>query len=62
MYTCFDIPAEETNPEDEGMVDKLNLSFYGTCDAALKWSDTKCLNTWGFRTSKGSPCNFWNAE
>ena len=56
------IPAEDRVPGDEGMVAKLNLSLYGTRDAAQNWAATytKFLNACGFRTGKGSPCNFWN--
>ena len=41
---------------------RLNLSFYGIRDAAQNRAATytKFINACGFRTGKGSPCNFWN--
>ena len=46
------------------MVAKLNLSLYGTRDAAQNWADsyTKLLKSIGFECGKGSPCNFVHKE
>ena len=54
------IPAEDRREEDEGMVGRLNLSLYGTRDAAQHWSVeyTRTLRVAGFEPGKASPCNF----
>ena len=54
------IPPEDRLPGDEGFVAKLNLSLYGTRDAAKNWAQTHTafLNQIGFETGKGSTCNF----
>ena len=46
------------------MVGKLNLSLYGTRDAAQNWAATytKHLLEIGFEAGKASPCNFVHAE
>ena len=46
------------------MVGRLNLSLYGTRDAAMNWAKTytKVLNDIGFVTGKASPCNFFHPE
>ena len=56
----IEIPAEDKDPEDEGMVAKLNLSLYGTRDAAMNWTATftNVLTKLGFTKGKCSPCNF----
>ena len=58
------IPAEDHEPGDQNMVGKLNLSLYGTRDAAMNWAAkfTTFLNGIGFQTGAASPCNFYNAE
>ena len=58
------IPAEDRNSEDAGMVAKLNLSLYGTRDAAQNWAVTliQFLNERGFVTGRASPCNFHHLE
>ena len=47
-------------PGDEGKVGKLNLSLYGTRDAAQNWADTytRLLKSLGFKVGMASPCNF----
>ena len=54
------IPAEDRQPGDEDMVGKLNLSLYGTRDAAQNWAVeyTRTLTEAGFEAGKASPCNF----
>ena len=44
-------------------VAQLNLSLYGTRDAAMNWAKTftDFLVTQGFVTGKASPCNFIHA-
>ena len=58
------IPAEDKLPGDEGSVAKLNLSFYGTRDAAKNWSQTYTafLTKIGFKIGFGSTCNFSHKE
>merc|ERR1711884_189382 len=54
------IPEEDRLPGDEGLVGRLNLSLYGTRDAAQNWSVeyTRTLRAAGFEPGKASPCNF----
>ena len=54
------IPAEDREPGDEKMVGQLNLSLYGTRDAALNWTKTytQFMLECGFEVGRGSPCNF----
>ena len=54
------IPKEDWEPGDENNVGVLNLSLYGTRDAAMNWTATytKFLNQCGFSTGSCSPCNF----
>ena len=56
----IEIPPEDRNEDDQGMVAQLNLSLYGTRDAAMNWADTytRLLAPLGFEVGKASPCNF----
>ena len=58
------IPAEDREPGDEGKVAKLNLSLYGTRDAAMNCADcyTKFLLSRGFAIGRGCTCNFYHRE
>ena len=58
----IDIPEEDREPGDEGMVGCLQLSLYGTRDAAMNWAReyTSKLESWGFRKGSSSPCNFYH--
>ena len=60
----MEIPAEDRTDEDEGMVGRLELSLYGTRDAAQNWSEeyTTSLKSWGFKVGRSSPCNFCHKE
>ena len=53
------IPAEDRQPEDEGYVAQLNVSLYGTRDAAqnLTKTYTEFLVGIGFKVGKGCACN-----
>ena len=44
------------------MVAQLNLSLYGTGDAAQNWTKeyTRTLQAAGFTAGRASPCNFYN--
>ena len=46
--------------KDGDVVGELQLSLYGTRDAAVNWTNayTKCLVDSGFKQGRGSPCNF----
>ena len=56
------IPAEDWEDGDEDKVGILNLSLYGTRDAAMNWADTygKHLKQLGFIAGRASPCNFYH--
>ena len=56
----IEIPSEDREPGDEDRVGLLNLSLYGTRDAAVNWTReyTSKLITWGFHKGRASPCNF----
>ena len=56
----IEILIEDFEPGDEGKVAGLNLSLYGTRDAAQNWAKvyTKFLEECGFKTGLASPCNF----
>ncbi len=60
----IEIPVEDYEPGDEHMVGRLNLSLYGTRDAAQNWSKeyTEFLEGIGFVRGKSSPCNFVNPQ
>ena len=59
----IEIPAEDWAPGDELMVARLNLSLYGTRDAAQNWAAeyTSFLNSLGFETGSATPCSFRHA-
>ena len=56
----IEIPIEDWEPGDEGRVGKLELSLYGTRDAAQNWATeyTNTLKQLGFKAGAASPCNF----
>ncbi len=56
----IEIPAEDFEEGDEGMVGQLNLSLYGTRDAAMNWTKTFTdhLVSIGFERGTACPCNF----
>jgi len=58
----IEIPAEDREPGDEGCVGQLQLSLYGTRDAAQNWAHeyTTFLKGLGFQVGRASPCNFVN--
>ena len=55
-----EIPAEDREAGDEGRVGKLELSLYGTRDAAQNWAIeyTGYMKSIGFVQGAASPCNF----
>ena len=60
----IEIPIEDRKPGDEGKVGRLNLSLYGTRDAAQNWQKeyTGYMTALGFKVGKGSPCNFYHSR
>lgn len=60
----IEIPREDREPGDEGMVARLNLSLYGTRDAAMNWTKcyTELLVNNGFSVGKANPCNFYHGN
>ena len=56
------IPQEDLEPGDEGKVAKLNLSLYGTRDAAMNWANkvNEVMELAGFVRGTASPCNFYH--
>ena len=54
------IPLEDHEEGDDDMVGQLNLSLYGTRDAAQNWSRTvaQIMASLGFIAGQYSPCNF----
>ncbi len=58
------IPEEDFEPGDEDKVGVLNLSLYGTRDAAQNWAAkyTEVLQSIGFTVGLASPCNFYHAD
>ena len=58
------IPDEDWQPGDEHRYGKINLSLYGTRDAAQNWTHeyTRTLTNAGFRVGTASACNFFHPE
>ena len=56
------LPDEDLEEGDEGMCGMLNVSMYGTRDAALNWATEygETLIAGGFKQGKSNPCLFWN--
>ena len=60
---CVELPSESLTEEDKqkDMVGILNMSLYGTRDAATNWQRevAKEMNRWGFERGKYNPCLYW---
>ena len=56
----MEIPKEDWEPGDEGLIARLNFSIYGTRDAAQSRTAeyTNYLTSIGFATGAASPCSF----
>ena len=56
--TYVDIPPEDWEPGDDGKCARLNVSLYGTRDAARNWEEelTKFLSAQGASIGKSCPC------
>ena len=63
---CVEIPEEDKTEADRGrdVVGKLNMSLYGTRDAAKNWQDevAKSMRRWGFRRGAYNPCLFYHPQ
>ena len=59
-----ELPDEDKQEGDEGICGRLNVSMYGTRDAALNWSEeyAETLKVAGFRRGITNPCLFWNPK
>ena len=57
------LPAEDTNPGDEGMVGELCMSMYGTRDAVQNWAEeySGCLAAAAYIRGIANPCLFRHA-
>ena len=60
----IEIPEEDKDDNDEGLVGQLMLSLYGTRDASQNWTSTytKLMLDIGFSRGAASPCNFTHAS
>ncbi len=58
------IPEEDWEEGDECRVGKLNLSLYGTRDAAMNWAKTytDVMVALGFTVGRSNPCNFYHEK
>lgn len=59
-----EIPPEAREPGDDQMCWELNMSMYGTRDAAVNWHDTysQHLRDIGYRQCRTNPCLFYHKE
>ena len=63
-HILIELPVEDRHPGEEGVVAQLNLSLYGTRDAAHNWTQefTRALRAAGFTAGRSSPCNFYHKK
>ena len=63
---CIELPDEDKTASDKGkdLVGLLQMSLYGTRDAAKNWQDevTRMMKRWGFTQGRYNPCLFYHAE
>ena len=61
---CIEIPAEDLNDGDVGkdLVGLLNMSLYGTRDAAKNWQEEVAvtMKAWGFVQGVYNPCLYYH--
>ena len=57
-----ELPEEDKVDGEEGMCGRLNVSMYGTRDAARNWAEeyAETLRQAGFKRGITNPCLFWN--
>ena len=58
------LPDEDQGPGDDNMCGKLNVSMYGTRDAALNWALEygETLKAAGYQQGVSNPCLFWHPQ
>ena len=61
---AYKFPKEDREEGDDDKVGQLNLSLYGTRDAAQNWARTvsNVMTSLGFKIGEHSPCNFRHEE
>ena len=63
---CVELPDEDLNSSDRNLdkVGHLQMSLYGTRDAAMNWQEevAKEMTRWGFKRGKYNPCLYWHSE
>jgi len=63
---CVELVDEDKTEDDkaEDKVGLLELSMYGTRDAATNWQEevAKEMRGWGFRRGRYNPCMYWHRE
>ena len=61
---CVELPSEDMTDEDYRLdkVGLLEMSLYGTRDAATNWQEevARSMAGWGFKRSTYNPCLYWN--
>ena len=62
---CVEIPEEDKTATDnhKDVVGMLNMSLYGTRDAAKNWQEevARMMKVWGFTQGKYNPCLYYHA-
>ena len=61
---CVELPEECAEAEGGRNVALLNMSLYGTRDAAMNWQEevAKQMRKWGFSRGKYNPCLYSHSE
>ena len=61
---CVELPDEDITSADRiaDRVGHLQMSLYGTRDAAMNWQEevAKEMIKWGFKRGRYNPCIYWN--
>ena len=61
---CVELPAEDLTNIDRQLdnVGHLQMSLYGTRDAAMNWQEevAKEMSKWGFERGRYNPCLYWH--
>ena len=61
---CIELPEEDKTPEDvkNDNVGLLQMSLYGTRDAATNWQEevAKEMTSWGFSRGRYKPCLYFH--
>ena len=65
-YVCIELPQEDLEPGEsqENLVGLLQMSLYGTRDAAANFQKEvkRFMTNCGFETGVYNPCTFYHAE